>query len=310
MPIVLMPKTALKSILTIALVGFALSAFAGPFQDYADKLDKAKTRAEAQKVLRDNPAPLKDTEWDPVTTAALQNDSDADRAIAQIREGVHTGVIDEKLKASSVKDSVLAIKRNPLYRDPGLKQDSNWLGKALERLSNFKWDLDTPKGPNLKMPNIFGPWLTYLMWVVLAAAVGVFAWFAIKHVQFRSRLNRKAKAMLEDDEPERTVDEWLNLADEMAGDGKYRNAVRCLYLACLLRFDEAKVARFDRGQTNWEHLERINKSPRLPEGLDFSEPTRAFDLIWYGYVVNGMSDVDRFRAWYREVVSRLEAKAA
>jgi len=111
--------------------------------------------------------------------------------------------------------------------------------------------------------------------------------------------------MLEQDEPERTLDEWLDMANKLTADGKYREAVRCLYLACLLRFDEHLVARFDRGQTNWEHLARIRASSRMPIGLDFESPTKRFDTIWYGHRTRGLSDVDQFKDWYGRITEAL-----
>jgi hypothetical protein len=134
--------------------------------------------------------------------------------------------------------------------------------------------------------------------------------FALKRFVWSKRLERKAKALLDEDEPERTLDEWLELADRLERQGKYREAVRCLYLACLLKIDEARIARFERSQTNWEHLARIEASPARPSDLEFREPTRAFDNIWYGMRVNGSEDVMRFRAWYRQVTESVRAKAA
>ena len=113
--------------------------------------------------------------------------------------------------------------------------------------------------------------------------------------------------MLEDDEPERSLDEWLAEADTLQAQGRYREAVRALYLASLLRFDEARVARFQRGQTNWEHLTRIEASPTMPKDLDFRATTRLFDRIWYGRIVRGKEDVDQFRAWYLNITNTLRA---
>jgi hypothetical protein len=86
--------------------------------------------------------------------------------------------------------------------------------------------------------------------------------------------------------------------------------VRCLYLACLLRLDDAGVARFDRSETNWEHLYRIERSPSKPTGLGFRAPTIAFDRVWYGHNVRGLSDVHEFRMWYVGVQEALKERAA
>jgi len=197
-----------------------------------------------------------------------------------------------------------AVKASPVYRDSGTAQQSNWLNNALSRLRRL-FDRPREDAPRNRDGLAIGPWLSYLMWTLLAVGVLVLIAVALRHVDWKRRLARRAKALLEEDEPERTVDEWLAEADRLAAEGRHREAVRGLYLACLLRFDEAGVARFDRGHTNWEHLARISRSPRLPEGLDFRGPTKEFDRIWYGNHVRGLEDVTTFRSAYQTISQRL-----
>ncbi len=218
--------------------------------------------------------------------------------------------VDQKAASDIVK-----IKASVLYSDRSVKS-ANWWQKALDQFSRwlrnfFRHEDDSAsRGGSSQMPSILGPWVVYLMWSVLAALVCVFAYFVLKHVNLRVTLKRRSKALLEEDEPERTLDEWLERADHWERLGEYREAVRCLYLACLLKFDEARVARFDRGQTNWEHLARIEASPTRPAGLDFRSPTQAFDRIWYGMRVRGKADVDDFRRWYLDVSNSVMRRAA
>lgn len=196
------------------------------------------------------------------------------------------------------------IKASPLYRDPGIQEQSNWLDGALKRLADLIPKRGTP--PDINLPQSSIPsWIVPGMWVLLALAVGVFGYFAIRHFSWKRALKRKATAVLEDDEPERTLDEWLLLADEHAAAGRYREAVRAMYLSCLLKFDEAGVARFVRGETNWEHLHRISISPKKPATIDFRPPTQTFDRIWYGFHVKGLEDVEQFRAWYQQITEQL-----
>ena len=157
------------------------------------------------------------------------------------------------------------------------------------------------------------PFLSGLVWVLLgllAALLGAFLYFVFRHFSWKKGLERKAKAMLGEDEPELSRDEYLTEADRLTAEGKFREAVRYLYLASLLLFDENGVARFIRGQTNWEHLRRIEASDAKPDGLDFEPPTQKFDQVWYGMRVQGQSDVDAMRGWYLQVANRLRRKAA
>lgn len=200
--------------------------------------------------------------------------------------------------------SARRIRSASIYRDPGVTESSNWLSSALEKLGKlFSFDSPKTSGPEL---NGLGVLFTYAMWTLLIAAIAAFAFFAIRFFVSRGGLKRKATGLMDEDEPERTADEWLAEADRLEALGEYRLAVRCLYLACLLRFDETGVARFDRGQTNWEHLGRIETSRKLPEGLEFRSATKLFDQVWYGHRVRGTEDLQQMRTVYSNVKTRTE----
>jgi hypothetical protein len=201
------------------------------------------------------------------------------------------------------------IKANPLFTDPKETKSANWIKKSFERLSKIKieGDSSSPK-MNLNLPRL--DFLAYVVWIILGSAVVFLLFLAFRHFSWKRSLTRKAAAMLEDDEPVRTVDEWLELADSLVKENKYREAVRCLYLACLLRFDEKAIARFDRSQTNWEHYNRIQVSDKLPQGLKFGPPTQSFDHIWYGNKKASISDVTQFKSWYEDIVARLKEVSA
>jgi len=283
----------------------------GPYAELDAKLAKARNSEQAVALIRDQA----DARGGELGYAIEQIDgaksaSARSRAVHAAREIV--SLMAQAERVEPVRDaSALAadIERSPLYADRGAKDESNWLGVALERLKNLRFD--PPKGRQVDTPNFsIGPWFTYVMWTLLAALVLGLAYFAFRHFNWRQALERKAKMLVEEDEPERSLDEWLEMADRLAREGRHREAVRALYLSCLLQFDQARVARFDRGQTNWEHLARIHQSARRPADLDFLPPTQAFDRIWYGKMVRGPQDVDQFRAWYTAISGMLRERAA
>lgn len=224
--------------------------------------------------------------------------------LIEARERAATPVRD----ADRAKAAAARIKANPLYRESNERQESNWLYNALERFARlFRF-----QRPDVDVPTPNPGWmqgLIYVAWGLLGLLLLVFAWFAVRHFRWRRKQSRKAKAVLEEDEPERTLDEWLELADRYAAEGKVREAVRCLYLSCLLKFDERGIARFVRGETNWEHLRRIESSPRKPDGLDFRTATQHFDRVWYGFHVRGTIDIEEFRAMYQALNERLRVAA-
>jgi Domain of unknown function (DUF4129) len=216
-------------------------------------------------------------------------------------------------RTDDVESKIKSIKSSPLYKDTGTANEENWLSKAFSRLfANRDSQPSSPATPEIPggTVSLGSAIFTYGLIGILVAAVIFFLVLAFRHFSWQKKLKRKSSALLEEDEPERSADEWLRLAEGLTLQGRYREAVRCLYLACLLKIDEANVARFVRAETNWEHLARIQASPTRPASLDMLAPTQSFDRIWYGHQVRGEQDVDQFKIWYEEVVKTLRAEAA
>jgi hypothetical protein len=271
----------------------------------AKQLSAATSDAEVVRVVRNNQL----TSGDPEIRAVLAQHLAADEAAETLKSIIElrSGIEDTPPASTSVTAVAKEIKSSPVYRDPGVNETSNWLSRALDRLRNLKFNTNRKK-PNFGLPELsIGPWFSMVMWGVIAATILGLLYLAARHIRWQRRVARRATAVLEDDEPERSLDEWLAEADTLQAQGRYREAVRALYLASLLRFDEARVARFQRGQTNWEHLTRIEASPTMPKDLDFRATTRLFDRIWYGRIVRGKEDVDQFRAWYLNITNTLRA---
>lgn len=234
-------------------------------------------------------------------------------------EGLRKELIDAlglraDLEAAPANDAAApAIKRiqaNPLYRNVNERRSSNWVGDTMVKIGKLFPKFKQPKieNPDLKAFSGADVVIRIIAWLILGGLLLTFLIFASRYWSFRRSLQRRASAVLEDEEPERTLDEWLAMADALEREGRFREAIRCLYLACLLRFDEAGVARFVRSHTNWEHLSRIQESPKNP-GIDFLPLTRAFDLAWYGFRVKGPEDVVAFRLGYQEITKTLRGLA-
>jgi hypothetical protein len=288
----------------------AAGAWAGHFRDLSAELRATASPARVINIVASDEQAVSDPDIGP----ALKGVSDANTP-------AHRAAFAEKLKAmidlramteepaaastnlSNAGSNAKAIKESIFYRDPGVAEQGNWLGKALERLRNLTLNL---KQPNVDMPKFtIGPWIIKLLWTLLAIGLLVLVYLGVRQLDWKRRTSRRTKAVLEEDEPEQSVDEWLATADRLTAEGRYREAVRALYLACLLRFDEYRIARFDRHETNWEHLNRIHRSPKRPSELDFTTATKAFDRIWYGKDTEGLPDVERFRGWYAEYLGIL-----
>lgn len=156
----------------------------------------------------------------------------------------------------------------------------NWLSRAFNRIHwlQIKW-------PRLKIkPPVLGfDWstVTVVAWGLIIGLVAALLITAI--VLFRrSHAFRRRAALGDEGEADANSEGWLERAEEWASKGDYRRAIRCAYIAGLLHFDTAHIARFDRTETNWQHLDRIERSPAVPPDVSYRPQTKVFDNVWYG----------------------------
>ena len=78
----------------------------------------------------------------------------------------------------------------------------------------------------------------------------------------------------------RPPETWAGLADGLAHEGKFREAIRHLYLATLSRLHRDGAIDYDPAKSNWDYFRGFKgPSPQLPP---FRELTRRFDFAWYG----------------------------
>jgi hypothetical protein len=145
-------------------------------------------------------------------------------------------------------------------------------------------------------------WLLPVAYVLLGVIV-VGALTLLGIYLFRRIRTKRRTALVDEFEEERSLDEWLELARGFEAKGEYRKAVRAAYIACLLKFDELEVARFVKSETNWEHLARIERSPKLAPNVDFRSATKLFDLVWYGHRYADKKDVTQMLNAYERILA-------
>jgi hypothetical protein len=297
---------------SFSLLILAALAFSGEFADLDAKLQHVASPQEKVKIIKESG--INDAELS--TYLSQVNSADPDTVSAPADYVSLKAMAEAGAASKDQTGAVKKIKSSLVYNDDGTKVRANWLAGAIKRIKNLFNRNSRPNrnlGPDmggLSGVGGFAGFFIYFVWFLLGAAIIAFIIYALRFISFGKLRKRGAKAMLEDSEPERTLDEWLTLAESFEKQGRYREAVRALYLACLLKFDERNIARFMRGQTNWEHLSRIENSPRLPSSIDFRTPTQAFDRIWYGHKVRGQDDVADFKTWYSRISSSLKEMAA
>lgn len=308
-----MPNVRLGAVICLSLV-YALASAQG-LGALRHEIDQATMRGQMKQALDAHQSELGETLYDRACQAVGDDDQGAEQATvtpAQRAEVVDVIRAAEALTAPSPqtqdpKATAETALRRAGFKDPGRTTTKNWAARGMDKVwdSIRKWldGLDDKhyQGPRASTP--FLGFLTPVIWFVLGAAVlGFLAWALVTFAGMKARKAKHAGGLMDDDEPERTADEWLTKADELERQGEFRLAVRCLYVATLIRLDEGNVARFRRWETNWEHLQRIESSQRKPAGYSIRPATEKFDVVWYGHQVDGKADLDLFRNWYREAM--------
>ena len=206
-----------------------------------------------------------------------------------------------KINSAALKAEVKSIKQKNGYHDSSRNYHSNWFQKFLEK---FRFHFPSPKFPNSKLPNFSVGLVSIgqiLVWSILAILMVGFAIWAILRFSRNKGDKRVKKALLDESEEGVTRNEWLIRAEELEARGEYRMAIRCYYIATLLRFDEARIARFEPNETNWDHLRRIKACAKLPKEIDFLPSTTLFDKAWYGDQHNGSIDCAFMKENYENI---------
>jgi hypothetical protein len=285
------------------------------FTELDRELRQAKTPREAREMIRRHAHVPSDPDWSAEAAGFLGREEPDATAVERMRRLVEARAVAEGgyagAGAAKAAERARELKRTWEFADGGPDERPNWLADVWMRLFEAlsgRWN----PGPQREPQQAAGRWdwvvtMAWVLLIVLAAATVCCLAYLFRHARWGKWRLRRVSGMLADDEPALPADEWLAEAGRLEAEGRYREAVRCLYLACLMRFDENRIASFVRGQTNWEHCRRIMSSPSRPQGFDFEPPTRAFDRVWYGHDVRGAGDVEHFRRVYQELCGHLAA---
>jgi hypothetical protein len=152
------------------------------------------------------------------------------------------------------------------------------------------------RGTSVSMPAASSGGFSSLGWLLLAGlALAVVVLGIILYLTApRSRLTPKPKAVAGTDKPSSENDArqvlgespaalWRQ-ADSLAGDGRFREAVRSLYLAVLALLHRRQFIRFELTRTNGEYVRQVRLSEQAPPELHelFEQLTRMFEIAWYG----------------------------
>jgi hypothetical protein len=151
-----------------------------------------------------------------------------------------------------------------------ISQLFEWLAR---KLSEQPREAEAP-GVSIPMPpgEIF-------LFLALVLLVGVAAYLIASRLRERSGDKSSGEKAAEVDPRERAPAEHLDDAATLAAQGRYREALRALYLATLVALDRKRLLTFDPTLTNWQYIRQM---PRGEARSLFTSFTRLFDYKWYG----------------------------
>lgn len=193
---------------------------------------------------------------------------------------------------------------------PEFTEFSEGRSKTLTELLRkfFDWKIKPPDLPDAELPTL--PSFSTLPVQIFAGAaiavlvaIGLYLFWANRRKGGVDAQPEKADTEI-DLLHERTPKEYLDEAEILARQGRYREALRALYLATLASLDRQGLIRFDPATTNGQYLRQMPRSSRREH---FSSFTRLFDLHWYGHRDATEVEYREARGLAEQISARVEA---
>lgn len=168
--------------------------------------------------------------------------------------------------------------------------------------------------PNRQGPGVIGPQTSgdsgMLMWLAVAVGTGLLAVVAVWFVRHKTR-SEKGPAAQQANPDELSLESLMNQAqrqggeglwgqaDELARIGRFRDAVRSLYLAVLASLHRADLIRYAPTRTNGEYVRQLRSREEVCG--PFRSLTGLFENQWYGERSCEPADYDRCRRLAEEI---------
>jgi hypothetical protein len=264
------------------------------------------------------------------------DEEDCDGAATELRAALK--LIGQTRRAESStdpKDEVKKILARPEFipppppeakskpdADEGPSAFSVWWNKLWDRF--FKWLRDwlgrhpsEPEQPKSNFNFGFGDLgLANIVVVVVIAALVAFLVYVL--IRFFKRdeeaeLDSEQSGIKEENlvvDPmsalARAPESWAGLADTLAAEGKFREAIRHLYLALLSRLHRDGAIDYDLAKSNWDYFRDFKGDRALLS--PFRELTRRFDFAWYGNLEVSPESWRKFRSICEPMLAKTETE--
>jgi hypothetical protein len=149
-------------------------------------------------------------------------------------------------------------------------------------------------GPRVGAPSVGGGGLSVLGWVLLAGlglavlAVALYLFLSSRRRTRAPKPTARAGATPAESETRQVLEgspaELWRQAEGLADEGRFREAVRVLYLSLLSLLHRQQLIRVEPMRTNGEYVRQVHLSERAPPELHepFVRLTELFEARWYG----------------------------
>lgn len=264
------------------------------------------------------------------------DEQDCDAAEKDLREGLleleATQAPEAALDAKAARDDASQILARPEFQhverkpeaptEDETKSDGPWqafwdqVGKWLKRL--FEWLLEREEKPDVK-PNFGGGEMlgaNAVIVLIVVLLLGLLVFLGFQLLPKKTEAQDAGEALATSETPlssdpmsalSKRPETWAGLADELAAKGRYREAIRHLYLALLSTLHRAGVIDYDPTKSNWDYLFAFKGAGA--QKAAFRELTRRFDFAWYGNLEVSDGAYATFRRIVQPLLTQPEVRA-
>lgn len=251
------------------------------------------------------------------------DDEDCEGAAADLRRGLEliaqTHLADPNA-ADAARDNAKAILARPEFavippdethpKDPNEDEAPGWFSRMWNAFWDAVWKwlrgLRRPPAPqaDLSGPEFSGG-MGFANVIVVVAVIAVVALLLYLLIRGREKnttadpgaeVSSLSESALSSDPMSalsRPSETWAGLADQLAAEGKFREAIRHLYLALLSRLHRDGAIDYDPTKSNWDYFRGFRGAGSALG--PFRELTRRFDFAWYGNLEGSQAAWHTFR---------------
>ncbi|HLX63086.1 MAG TPA: DUF4129 domain-containing protein [Planctomycetota bacterium] len=283
-------------------------------QRFARKLDSARISA---------PVPFKADAsiLDPILKARSAADAAAQKnrlnALITSLDGgeqdANAGRIDAGLLEKLRRDEEITLP--PKDGEAPQLDDQGWIDEIGHHLRGFfKWIGDKLSDlldrlakliPSSGSGGGIGTVVNVILFTAVAAVLILVVWMLLKKRKFKAMpaASTPVQAPAKDADPlSRGADEWEQYAVQLAGSGRYREAIRAWYHAALVLLFRAGVLSYRKGRTNWEYCYALPQE--LPARSTFQQLTGAFEIEWYGKAESSQDSAGAYAAAAKQFITK------